>query len=557
VPPGDHVDDKQKEHDMSTTTVDQDFPVLWEGPDEANLPWIFLARNFPDQVTPLEFDVAQMILRGIQYTRRDFDAPSDARFRRINTFVYMTMLPLTDAWSSEARARLRTAMLELGEKWEHQYLPEIERSLEELGSANLFTLSMPALCAHLDTVCARFARLFELHFLILMPAREAMSTFVETYRDLLGGGSLDAYRLLGGLPTKTVECGKALWQLSRLALRTPDVCRILQSEPVSTVVPALGRSRGSAEFLAELDAVLGSYGHRTDSVSIRHESWLENPAPVIATIKGCLPQPESADPALASGRAACEREAAVEAARQRLASYPRRVIEEFETVLAAAQVGSMLSEENTHYINFRGLYELRRVILEVGRRLVDGGMIAGQDDVWLFTLAEVQDAMGAYPEVDLHALAGERRAEMARWAGVQPPPFLGATGPVESASGAGAQPSSVGGGTELGILCGTAGSPGTARGVARVLRSIADADRLRPGEVLVTEQTQPSWTPLFTMAAAVVTDTGGVLNHAAIAAREYGIPAVVGVTGATAQIRDGDVVEVDGETGVVRVDPRG
>jgi pyruvate,water dikinase len=541
---------------MSSTTVDQDFPILWEDPDEAKLPWTFLPRNFPGQITPLEFDIAQMILRGIQYTRQNFNAPSDVRSRRINTFLYLTILPPPDMWSGESRARLRTAMLELGEKWVHQYLPEIERYLEELGSANLPTLSMPVLCAHLGTACARFTRLFELHFLILMPAREAMSAFVETYRDLLGGGSLDAYRLLGGLPTKTVECSKALWRLSRLALRTPDVYRILQSEPASTVVPLLARSDGSAAFVAELDAVLKSYGHRTDRVSIRHESWLENPVPVIAMIKGYLSQPESVDPALAFERAACDRKTAVAAAKQRLASYPRPVVEEFETVLAAAQNGSTLSEENTHYINFRGLYELRRVILEVGQRLVDAGTIVGCDDVWLLTLAEVQDALGPSPEGDLHSLVGERRAEMARWAGVQPPPFLGATGQVEPAGGAGAQPSLIGGGTGSGILRGTAGSPGTARGVARVLRSITDADRMRPGEVLVTGQTQPSWTPLFTMAAAVVTDTGGVLNHAAIAAREYGIPAVVGVTGATAQIEDGDVVEVDGETGIVRVDPR-
>jgi phosphoenolpyruvate synthase/pyruvate phosphate dikinase len=89
--------------------------------------------------------------------------------------------------------------------------------------------------------------------------------------------------------------------------------------------------------------------------------------------------------------------------------------------------------------------------------------------------------------------------------------------------------------------------------VARVVRSLADADRLAPGEVLVAETTAPPWTPLFGIAAAVVTDTGGILSHSAVVAREYGIPAVVGAGDATMLIADGDLVEVDGDAGTVRV----
>jgi pyruvate,water dikinase len=86
-----------------------------------------------------------------------------------------------------------------------------------------------------------------------------------------------------------------------------------------------------------------------------------------------------------------------------------------------------------------------------------------------------------------------------------------------------------------------------------VLRSLAEADRLRPGDVLVAPTTAPPWTPLFATAAAVVTDTGGILSHCAVVAREYGIPAVVGAGTATARIADGQVVEVDGDAGVVRI----
>jgi len=86
-----------------------------------------------------------------------------------------------------------------------------------------------------------------------------------------------------------------------------------------------------------------------------------------------------------------------------------------------------------------------------------------------------------------------------------------------------------------------------------VLRSLSEAAEIQQGEVLVAETTAPPWTPLFATAAAVVTDTGGILSHCAVVAREYRIPAVVGAAMATATISDGQTVEVDGDKGVVRI----
>ena len=101
------------------------------------------------------------------------------------------------------------------------------------------------------------------------------------------------------------------------------------------------------------------------------------------------------------------------------------------------------------------------------------------------------------------------------------------------------------------VLRGNGASSGVIRGKARILREERDFERLRPGEILVCRYTNPAWTPLFTIAAAVVTDTGGSASHAAIVAREYGIPAVLGAAGATQRITDGQEILVDGTAGVV------
>jgi len=103
------------------------------------------------------------------------------------------------------------------------------------------------------------------------------------------------------------------------------------------------------------------------------------------------------------------------------------------------------------------------------------------------------------------------------------------------------------------VLRGTPASAGRAVGTARVIRGPADFGRLEAGDVLVCAMTTPAWTPLFASAGALVTDTGGILSHAAIVAREYRLPAVVGCDVATSAIRDGARVEVDGDAGSVRV----
>jgi phosphoenolpyruvate synthase/pyruvate phosphate dikinase len=103
------------------------------------------------------------------------------------------------------------------------------------------------------------------------------------------------------------------------------------------------------------------------------------------------------------------------------------------------------------------------------------------------------------------------------------------------------------------VFYGMAGSPGVARGRVRIVRSLAEGQMLENGEVLVAPTTAPPWTPLFARAAAIVTDAGGILSHCAVVAREYSIPAVVGAKRATAVLRNGQLVEVDGTSGRIQI----
>jgi pyruvate,water dikinase len=192
-------------------------------------------------------------------------------------------------------------------------------------------------------------------------------------------------------------------------------------------------------------------------------------------------------------------------------------------------------ESRDHAVNM-ALTALRVPALAIDKRLVAAGALDEPSDVFYLQLADLEKAAGG-SGIDLRPLVAERRERHQYWCKVAPPPAIGAAPAVT--------------GQAEGVLRGVAASAGLVTARARVVLTLDQADRLQPGEVLVTRGTSPAWTLLFGTAAAVVTEGGGMLSHCAIVAREYGIPAVVGASGATRQIRDGDMITVDGTQGRV------
>jgi pyruvate,water dikinase len=200
---------------------------------------------------------------------------------------------------------------------------------------------------------------------------------------------------------------------------------------------------------------------------------------------------------------------------------------------------------------------VRVPFLALGRKLVQAGAIDDPNDVFFFDIDELNEP-ARNPSPSYKETAAARKADLARWEQLAPPPFLGAP-PAEPPPemqpmlakfwGLGVEPSK-----QKNVINGNAASRGSARGRARVIFDLGDADRLQEGDVLVCPTTAPPWTPLFALAAAVVTDTGGILSHSAICAREYGIPCVAGTQVGTSQIPDGAMVTVDGAGGIVRIE---
>jgi pyruvate,water dikinase len=550
------------------SSVRPGFPVAWQQhADDAKLFWQQDPMHFPDPLAPMEAAMLQRTLGpGFGYGARAYSAPIErVEVRSVNGYLYQAMVPVQGtpeemaALGGRAEQAIQGVVGRLAELWDDEVLPEVAEHLAAWDAFDLVGASRSELAAHLEETWTRLRRVWELHFVTVLPVYLAISEWDELYRGLFpDSGPLDSYKLLEGLPNMTVEVGQELWQLSRRALASDEVRRVLEDTPSAEVPATLGTTGEGRAFLADLREYLERYGRRADKWTITAPSWTEDPTPAIETLREFARRSDADAPDVMTQLAAVGRDRAIAEARERLAGYPAAIIGQFEAMLSAAQIATVLTEDHNFWIDNMTIHHFRAVLLACGARLVQDGAVVRAEDVLMLQPDELRSALAA-PGADLRPVVERRAAAMERQRALQPPAVLGTLPtlpPPDDAFGRfvakffGAPPAEA---EVEGELHGAAGSAGRVRGTARIIRSIADAGRLRPGDILVAETTAPPWTPLFATVAAVVTDTGGVLSHCAVVAREYGIPAVVGTAAASRVIADGQRIEVDGDAGVVRI----
>jgi pyruvate,water dikinase len=542
------------------------FPVQWERPEDATRFWERELMHVPMQATVLDDAFMQLWIEGgFNAACEAYSMPVRNRYLRINTYEYQSIAPVghdpaeLHELGEEAERRLGAALGGQLARWENERLPEIKRALADWEAFDRQAASDEAFARHLEETVDRSVAAWRIHYLTVFPVVVAMSLFDDLYRELFAGtGALEPFRLLQGFENHSTEADRALFEVAERARASAAIRDALERGDSFRARDDLEQTPEGRAFVADLRAYLDRYGRRQDGyISISQPSWLEDPAPVMAAIRDHVFQAPR-DLGTELTELARERELLVASDRERLAGVPEEVAGKFEFLLAAAQEASVMQENHNFWIDGQVVFSVRRVVREAGRRLAERGALDREDDVFHLTLEELREAVAARAG-ELRSAVAARREELARFAAVQAPPVLGSFPPgpppddpisraIFKMFGVPQEPPA-----EPTTFTGMAGSPGLVRGTARILRSLADADRLRPGEILVAPTTSPPWTPLFATAAAIVTDVGGVLSHCAIVAREYMIPAVVGTKVATSLVRDGQELEVNGDEGIVRV----
>jgi phosphoenolpyruvate synthase/pyruvate phosphate dikinase len=372
----------------------------------------------------------------------------------------------------------------------------------------------------------------------------------------------DAPTYLMGFENVPIQSEKALYDLVEWIQTQPALKTYLLDTPTFDLIEHIqgGEKPPNIErdewvnWRTRFQVHLGEYGHMIYNLDFGRPVPADDPAPLVDTIKLFLAG-QGTNPYERQGELTKRRETATHQMLSRLKGVRLRI---FQRNLERAQKYAPLREDGLADVGLS--YPLvRKMLLEVGRRLVTGGMIKDPADIFWLPQDEVEDA--AYRMDQGKAL--DDRSEMVLWNKAIWRAAIRATPPM-------ALPQIKIFGRDLmalksgGIkrkrddtLKGVGASPGSVTAAASVIHGPEDFSKMRVGEILVAPLTTPAWTPLFTRAAGIVTDVGGPLSHGSIVAREYGIPAVLGTGGATRRIQSGQVITVDGSSGIVTLSQPG
>ena len=363
----------------------------------------------------------------------------------------------------------------------------------------------------------------------------------------LAGPDLDAaavHEVLRSLPHNcTTEMDLQLWAVATRVRADAASCAALRERAAADLATAHRRGELPPVLGTELGRFLAEHGHRAVAeIDLGVPRWADDPSYLLGVLAGYLRTDDpdaAADVRFARGARDAEDAVRGVVAAVRRRSRPRAAVVRFALGRTRRLAG--LREEHKDLL-VRMLAHARRELAAVGTDLAARGLLDDGQDVFSLELAEVRSALNG---ADHRATVAVRTADRAREAGRRHVPRVllsdGTEPEALAAPGAGTP----------GALRGSAASAGVATGPARVVLDPAGA-HLEPGEILVCPSTDPGWTPLFLTAGGLVMEMGGSNSHGAVVAREYGIPAVVGVPRATSAIATGATVTVDGAAGEVR-----
>jgi phosphohistidine swiveling domain-containing protein len=516
------------------TTMTEDFPVEWREPGDETLHWRRDDAHFAGPITHLQQEfIRNAAAHGMRARNEHFGIPVRPRFEPFNGRPYVTQQPLEEGERLQQRMAaigpmLRAHSRALARLWHEEYLPTIRTHFAWMRAQPIEEMTLEELADVWDAFWPRVNQIWVIHMMTTGGSYLIMDELATVYEGLGLGPALDAFKLVQGRAASLQELERDLGRLAR--------------------VRANGRAAAFSIAQAEFLEAHGNLGHAGEDM--RHLPWSDDPESLVAELdRRAANEREDAD--LRHARLLAESDALAARAREQLQGRPADLAR-LDEVLAAARAAGPLTEEHNYHLDRQVQSNAARVFVGLGRRLARERLIADADDIFFLRIHEVRAALREHR--DQRSLVTARRAEYARWCRLRAPKTIGAPAPAVQISAIASRAdlmlrTAQSGGDRI---QGVPASSGLRRGPARIVRGTADFSKMTKGDVLVCRSSNVSWIPLFTLAGAVVSDIGGALSHAAVVAREFGVPAVVGCNVAMERLRDGQLVEVDGDRGYVR-----
>ena len=345
----------------------------------------------------------------------------------------------------------------------------------------------------------------------------------------------------------TAEMGLALLDVADVIRPHPDVVAFLEHVKDETFLDELPALDGGREARDAIQAYLDKYGMRcVGEIDITRPRWSERPTTLVPMI---LANVKNAEPGAGERRFEQGRQLAAHKEQEllgRLRAMPdgEQKAEEAKRLIDRIRTFAGYREyPKYHMVSCYFVY--KQALLNDADRLARAGVLGDREDIFYLRFEEFRDVVAANQVDD--ELIRQRKEALASYQALTPPRVLTSDGEAVAGTYRRAD-------VPVGALTGLPVSAGTVEGRARVILDMADAD-LEPGDILVTAYTDPSWTPAFVAIKGLVTEVGGLMTHGAVIAREYGLPAVVGVEHATRLIRDGQRIRVHGTDGYIEILP--
>ena len=568
-------------------------------PEDDQRFWFYNSMHFPEVVPAFDGLTSEVPYTAIgANTARLFSFPTTMgiEYRIVNGRVYITANPVTDPAQIEARlAHFQERAGHYYANWDRLYagwqtriealIAEIEAvevpRLGELDDLSVVLESRGYASNHL--LRENFHRCIDLystmwhhHTEFLMLGYGAYVVFFEFCQQAFPEmGDQTVARMVAGMDVTMYRPDDELKKLAALAVELDLADLFVEgSEPDKVLRGLAGRGDAGARWLAALEQAKDPWFNVSvgDGFYHHHLSWADDLTVPFAALPRYVEQIRAGeDLTRPTERLAQERERIADEYRALLGSEDERAA--FDQMLGLCRQVFPYIESHKFYCEHWFTTRFFQKVREFGRLLAERGVLAEADDVFHLRHLEVEDALvdvalaWASGGTELGArhwqpIVRRRKEILEALAGWSPPPALG---PVPESLNDPAVKMLWGvtdetiqtwlgaGDLDEDTVRGYAASPGVVEGVAHVLMNVNDIGAIREGEILVCPVTAPSWGPVFGKIAAAVSDIGGTMSHAAIVAREYGMPAVVGTGQATTKIRTGDRVRVDGDRGLVTV----
>ena len=573
-----------KEDALGQFLGDETFPVEWSSETEKLLFWVYDDLHCPQPLSPMYEDIGGWWLSCDHMFRR-FGTPfaTDWIAKNVNGYLYTAAIPAEAGIKAGAQeygyaidavvpedpdyaakigtylgAVLPTYGLEFANWWRDRLVPEMDHNFAylegmldrqaELGLMDLACLLEDAIDVH--------DRHWKIHWMLnfaqLSATLNLRAVMEKTH------GKIDD-RLLGRLQNSARDRNwdsiQALWKMKEEAQADPVLAPLFRADTAGEIIRALQGSERGRQFIAErVEPYQKEYGwHAVWSHEFIFPTVREHMEPVIELVRGYIQTNYDYPTTIAALAADIDA-----AAKEILEGLEGEALEEMRAANEINLRMAPLTPDHHFYIDQGANAHVRHVLIAIGRKLVEAGHLDEPDDVIYFRYNELRVFMGNPAGMDGRVIVAERKAAREKaytfrpreWVGTVTAtqlafPYLNLWGFPEKFL---RKESAV-----AGQVNGIGASPGVVEGVARVVVHEDQFDDVRAGDILVCQMTNPAWVVLFTKIVGLVTDAGGTASHPAVLSREFGIPAVVGTSVATAQIKDGDRVRVNGNTGLVEI----